>query len=147
MKIGNTILHALLAAVEANLLILPVGILFFYPIMVQYEFTTWWETPLYSAGCMLVFGLAVSLFFLTPVTTVIETLKKDVSRPELVGKLGALGLGMLLTATLAYKAYQSAELAKPGEQGKLWLFGMLMAIMLVTWTFTIRYKYRSRRKA
>lgn len=145
MKIGSTILQALLAALEANLLILPVGFLFFYPIMIQYEFTTWWETPLYSAACMLGFGLAVSIFFLAPVATVIESLKQEVSREELVGKLGALGLILLLAATLAYKAFQNAELSKPGQQGKLLLFGMLMAIMLVTWTFTIRYKYRSRK--
>lgn len=147
MKIGKTILHAVLASLESNLLILPVGLLFFYPIMVQYEFPLWWETPLYSGLCMLVFGLLVSLFFLTPVTTIIEVLKSRVSHQELVGKLGALGLIMLLSATLVYKAYQEAELAKPGEQGKLWLFAMLMAIMLVTWTFTIRYKRRAGQKA
>lgn len=129
---------ALLAALESCMLLFPVGVLFFFPFVETYERPDVFQTLGFSGLCMLVFSLGISLLILVPATVVIEKVKEGVSRQELAGSLSTISLILVLGATLAYKGF-----TKPGDQGKILLFSLLMTIIFVSYVFTVRYKHRT----
>ena len=129
---------ALLAALESCLLLLPAGVLFFFPFAETYELLNIYQTFGFSGLCMLVFSLSISFFILVPSTVVIEQVKEKVSREELAGALSTISLVLVLGATLAYKGF-----TKPGDNGKILLFSLLMTIIFVSYIFTVRYKHRT----
>ena len=139
MQIGKIIGRALLASLEANLLVLPASLLVFYPFIQQYELQAEWQHWVGSGLFGLGAGLVISWGLLVPATVVLETRKRSMSRQELAGSLGTLSLALLIFATLTYKGF-----SRPGDQGKTLLFALLMTIMIVTWAYTIRYKNRIR---
>lgn len=132
-----TLKPALLAALETCLLVLPLGVLLFFPFIQEYEFLNWESDVLYSGGLMLAFSCAISFAILVPATTLLQMRKRDISLPELGASLSSISLALVLGGTLIYNRF-----SKPGAQGKLLLFGLLMALMVVTWVFTVRYTHR-----
>lgn len=139
MQTGKILGRGLLASIEANLLVFPATLLVFYPFVKQYRLLYTWQDWVGSGLCALAFGLGISFFLLLPTTVVLETRKRNMSRQELAGSLGTLSLVLLILATLFYKGF-----SRPGDQGRVLLFAMLMTIIFVTWAFTTRYKHRSR---
>ena len=129
---------ALLAALESCLLLFPAGVLFFFPFVETYELQELYQTFGFSGLCMLIFSFSISLFILVPATVVIEKVKERVSREELAGALSTISLVLVLGATLAYKGF-----TKPGDNGKILLFSLLMTIIFVSYIFTVRYKHRT----
>lgn len=134
--------HALLAALETSLLGVPLGLLLFYPFILQYEFFDWETNLMYSGAIMVAFASAMSFAVLVPATYLLQVWKKNISYPELGASLSTLSLVMVLGGTLIYNRF-----SKPGPQGKLLLFGLLMALMLVTWVFTVRYTQRKKNQS
>lgn len=131
--------RGLLASLEASLILLPAGTLFFFPFVETFRFVETYESLIGSAICALAFGLGLSLLILLPSTAIIETTRKRVTRQELAGALNTIGLVLVLGATLAYKGF-----TQPGEQGKILLFSLLMNIIFISYIFTVRYKHRTR---
>ncbi len=129
---------ALLAALESCMLLFPAGVLFFFPFINTYELSGIYQTLGFSGLCMLVFSLGISLLILVPATVLIEKIRENVSREELAGALSSISLILVLGATLAYKGF-----TKPGDQGKILLFSLLMTIIFVSYIFTVRYKHRT----
>lgn len=130
---------ALLAALESCMLLFPAGVLFFFPFVETYELVGVYQTLGFSGLCMLVFSLGISILILVPATVMIEKFKEGVSRQELAGSLSTISLILVLGATLTYKGF-----TKPGDQGKILLFSLLMTIIFVSYIFTVRYKHRTR---
>lgn len=130
---------ALIAAIETSLMLVPLGLVIFYPFILPYELNSTAYQLLYCAGCMLGCSAVLSLFVLVPTTFLMETGKRKVSRKEMAGALGAVSLVLVLGATLIYKGF-----TPPGDIGKLLLFGLLMTIMAVTWTYTLRYEAKTK---
>ncbi|HHG84976.1 MAG TPA: hypothetical protein ENJ82_09540 [Bacteroidetes bacterium] len=136
----STLIAALIAALETSILLTPLGMLFFYPFVSAYESPDVPTNLLDGAIYMLEFGAALSFLVLMPATLYLESKKKGISRKELTGSLGTMAMFMVLTALLIYKGFEA-----PRTIGLLLLFGLLMSIMAVTWTFALRYDRKSKR--
>ena len=121
------------------MILFPAGVLFFFPFVETYELPYLYQTFGFAGLCMLVFSFGVSLLVFVPATLVIEKVKEKVSREELAGALSSISLVLVLGATLAYKGF-----TKPGDQGKILLFALLMTLIFVSYIFTVRYKHRTR---
>ncbi|MEM7039672.1 MAG: hypothetical protein AAF570_22045 [Bacteroidota bacterium] len=140
MKTPKPVLRAaLIAALETSLLLTPLGVLIFLPFVMEYDLLDMKINLLYSGLLMCGSSLALALLVLVPTTYVIENTPREVSRKELTGSLGTMALSLVLVATLLYKGFEA-----PGNTGKLLLFSLLMSIMVVTWTFALRYDRKSR---
>ena len=124
---------ALRAALEASLILTPVGVLAFYPFIQEYQLLDPAANVFYAAACALGATLGISLLVLVPASLAILHLRRQVSRKELAGSLGTLALLMVLGATLLYKGF-----AGPGSTGQLLLFALLFTIMGITWLFSLR---------
>lgn len=132
-------LAAFVSALETALMLAPLGMLLYYPFVAAYEIPDVSTNLLYSVGYMLAFGAALAFLVLMPATIYLQSMKKGISRKELTGSLGTLAMVMVLTALLVYKGFEA-----PGIIGLRLLFGLLMSIMAVTWTFALRYDRKAK---
>ena len=139
---GSIFKTAITAGLETSLLLTPLGMVLFYPFVSAYELMSFKTTALYSLLGMFGFGLLMTCIILIPATYILKSRNQNISRKELTGSLGTLALLLVLGATLIYTGFDA-----PGDIGKLLLFGLLMAIMAVTWTFAFLYDRNSKTKS